>query len=199
MVGNGYSFAIIRVYQSFGAPDPNGPYTINDAWAGGMSYVDGYIFPCPTCGKSGAQQVAETISFLENNGISLAKSGEPVKNPGNNTSPSVGSVVGMLWADVEGTQYWSSDQNYNVAFIQDMVNEASRQGYNIGIYTNYYQWSPITGNTAQFSYLPLWYAHYDGNPSFSDFFSFGGWSYPNIKQYAGDVNLCGAGVDKNYY
>lgn len=41
MVSNGKSFGIVRVYQSNGKPDPNGPSTINDAWAGGMSYVDG--------------------------------------------------------------------------------------------------------------------------------------------------------------
>jgi len=55
------------------------------------------------------------------------------------------------------------------------------------------------GNTAQFSQYPLWYAHYDNNPSFSDFYSFGGWSRPNIKQFQGDVNFCSAGVDLNYY
>lgn len=43
------------------------------------------------------------------------------------------------------------------------------------------------------------YAHYDGNPSFSDFRPFGGWSKPAIKQYAGDKTECGAGVDLNYY
>ncbi len=45
----------------------------------------------------------------------------------------------------------------------------------------------------------LWYAHYDNNPSFSDFRSFGGWNKPAIKQYAGDKSVCGAGVDLNYY
>ena len=41
MKSNGKSFGIVRVYQSSGHPDSNGPPTINDAWAGGMSYVDG--------------------------------------------------------------------------------------------------------------------------------------------------------------
>jgi hypothetical protein len=45
----------------------------------------------------------------------------------------------------------------------------------------------------------LWYAHYDGAATFSDFVSFGGWSKPNIKQFQGDTTLCGAGVDKNFY
>ena len=43
------------------------------------------------------------------------------------------------------------------------------------------------------------YAHYDDNPSFSDFSPFGGWNKPSIKQYAGDKTECGVGVDLNYY
>ena len=43
------------------------------------------------------------------------------------------------------------------------------------------------------------YAHYDNNPSFSDFNPFGGWSKPSIKQYSADRSICGAGVDLNYY
>ena len=35
------------------------------------------------------------------------------------------------------------------------------------------------------------YAHYDNDPGFDDFSPFGGWSYPNIKQYAGDASVCG--------
>ena len=56
MVSDGYIFTVARVYQSSGHTDPNGAATINDAWAGGMSYVDGYIFPCYSCGNP-AQQV----------------------------------------------------------------------------------------------------------------------------------------------
>ena len=55
------------------------------------------------------------------------------------------------------------------------------------------------GGSTQFSQYPLWYAHYDSNPSFSDWYPFGGWSSPAIKQYVGDDYFCSAGVDKNYY
>jgi hypothetical protein len=33
--------------------------------------------------------------------------------------------------------------------------------------------------------LPLWYAAYDGHPSFANFGSFGGWTHPSMKQFAG--------------
>jgi hypothetical protein len=37
--------------------------------------------------------------------------------------------------------------------------------------------------------LPLWYAAYDGHPSFANFGSFGGWSHPSMKQFAGQKHL----------
>lgn len=41
------------------------------------------------------------------------------------------------------------------------------------IYTSKSQWGPITNNTPEFGDPPLWYAHYDDNPSFSDFAALG--------------------------
>lgn len=36
---------------------------------------------------------------------------------------------------------------------------------------------------AKFTSHPLWYAHYDNNPSFSDYpkYALGGWTTPSIK------------------
>lgn len=80
-----------------------------------------------------------------------------------------------------------------------MVNEGKARGISLGIYSSASQWSPIMGGSTKFSSLPLWYAHYDSNPSFSDFSPFGGWSKPAIKQYAGTTSICSASIDKNYY
>jgi hypothetical protein len=80
-----------------------------------------------------------------------------------------------------------------------MVDEAKKQGVTLGIYTSASQWNPIMGGSTKFSYLPLWYAHYDNNPSFSDFVAFGGWTKPNIKQYKGTTSVCSASVDYNWY
>ena len=62
MKSNGYSFAIVRVYCSSGHTDSNGPTTMHNAWNGGMSHVDGYIFPCYSCGNP-AKQVLTYIPF----------------------------------------------------------------------------------------------------------------------------------------
>ena len=82
-----------------------------------------------------------------------------------------------------------------------MADEGTKRGIRLGVYTSNSQWSPITGNSKILSSLPLWYAHYEspGNPSFSDFVPFGGWSKPSVKQYAGTTSLCGCSVDKNFY
>lgn len=56
-----------------------------------------------------------------------------------------------------------------------------------------------TSACAKFTSHPLWYAHYDGVQSFSDFTSFGGWTKPAMKQYLGDKTLCSVGVDYDWY
>ncbi len=47
--------------------------------------------------------------------------------------------------------------------------------------------------------VQLWYAHYDKKQTFDDFKPFGGWTTPNIKQFNGDISVCGVGIDENFY
>ncbi|RYG64455.1 hypothetical protein EON64_13955 [archaeon] len=191
---NGYSFAVVRVYQSAGHTDPNGAASIQNAWNGGMAHVDGYIFPCYSCGNA-AKQMDDTINYLSSHGIYTMKEGE-LRGTSNSTS---GVTVGMIWLDIEGTDYWSTSTTSNVNFLTDMVNEGKARGISMGIYTSNSQWSPIMGGSTKFSSYPLWYAHYDNVENFSDFKPFGGWSKPNVKQYAGTTAICSASVDKNVY
>ena len=85
----------------------------------------------------------------------------------------------------------------------DIINGIETRGKKCGIYTSRFMWENIVGSrygckqAAQKA--QLWYAHYDDDPSFSDFGPFGGWKLPNIKQYKGDTKVCGASVDLNYY
>lgn len=48
------------------------------------------------------------------------------------SSEKLGATYGMLWFDIEGTQYWSSSTSSNVNFLQSMVNEAKARGVSIG-------------------------------------------------------------------
>eukprot|EP01132_Coremiostelium_polycephalum_P007377 gene7377-9061_t len=174
---NGYKFAIIRCSRSNGLLDVNCPHSIYNAWAGGMQYVDIYIFPCYRCGD-GYGQMQNMTSFVE---------GYEAK-------------YGMVWIDIELPQYWSNDTELNRDFFNDMVKGGNDLGLKMGVYSSLSQWNRIFG--ADFeggSQFPLWYAHYDNQPNFNDFREFGGWTKPALKQYLGDVTVCGIGLDKNWY
>ncbi len=174
------TFAIPRGYQSTGKVDSNVCTNLNNAKAGGIGFRDVYLFPCPTCSSSASSQMSSLVSYIKSNCAS--------------------AWSGRVWLDVEGSQYWTGSTSSNQAWYKALVDSCSSVGTNCGVYSSASQWSSIFGSTS-FSYgsnLPLWYAHYDNNPSFSDFSAFGGWSKPYAKQYKGDVSLCGVGVDENY-
>lgn len=169
-------FAIPRVYRSTGSVDPNGATSISNAIDAGIKYVDGYIFPCVPCGDA-AGQVSDAVAAIK------------------------GTGYGMVWYDIENYN-WGSDLSANQAFIEDMIKEGLKLGVSAGIYTSYYNWESIVGLDYDYPSsigLPLWYAHYDNSPSFSDFTPYGGWSEPAIKQYIGDATSCSASVDYNWY
>lgn len=171
---NGYIFAIVRGYCSYGDVDPNVVSNIQNSINGGMQNTDVYLFPCYPCGNPAGQADALV------NAIS-------------------GQGYGMVWIDIE-TYAWDSNQGNNQNFIAALARELVNQGQSVGIYTSYYNWQSIVGlGWTGVSQFPLWYAHYDDSLSFGDFTPFGGWNSPAIKQYNGDVSYCGAGIDQNYY
>jgi len=91
---------------------------------------------------------------------------------------------GMLWFDVEQCSgCWYSDLADNAAYLMDGVQEAIALGLTFGIYSSEYEWGITAGTSTAFSSYPLWYAHYDDNPSFSDFVPFAGWTQPNVKLF----------------
>jgi hypothetical protein len=179
MKNSGYIFAIIRGYYSYGAVDVHVVQNLQNARAAGM-ITDIYMFPCR--GKSASAQVDQMMA-----GISA-------------------SLYGMVWIDVESNPStgcaWGTNYASNCEFLTETVNRIKSHGKVPAIYASAYQWQTIMGSRSAcpgVASQQLWYAHYDGSPSFGDFSSFGGWGKPNIKQFQGDVTLCGAGVDKNFY
>ena len=61
------------------------------------------------------------------------------------------------------------------------------------------QWNSIFGQDYQGGKdYPLWYPHFNRIPTYSDWYSFGGWERPNIKQYEGLSPLCGVDVDVDW-
>eukprot|EP01117_Protostelium_nocturnum_P015946 TRINITY_DN621_c0_g1_i3.p1 TRINITY_DN621_c0_g1~~TRINITY_DN621_c0_g1_i3.p1 ORF type:complete len:212 (-),score=39.72 TRINITY_DN621_c0_g1_i3:1381-2016(-) len=170
---NGKSFAVVRVGQSTGHVDPHGRSNIINAKAAGFE-VDGYIFPCPTCGNA-AKQINQTLEAIK------------------------GSGYGTLWLDIEGPQYWTKNRETNRKFLEELIDATKKSQVKVAIYSSASQWNPIFGADYKGGHdLPLWYAHYDFKPTFSDFKPFAGWTKPVWKQYKGTTTLCGVGVDLNY-
>uniref|UniRef100_A0A1I8ALR1 Glycoside hydrolase n=1 Tax=Steinernema glaseri TaxID=37863 RepID=A0A1I8ALR1_9BILA len=95
-----------------------------------------------------------------------------------------GVSIGTLWLDVERLA-WPASHTSNRQFIKDMVKKAKA----------------IVGATwSELSYLPLWWADYNGHDNFSGFKTFGGWTKPKMHQYAGNVKTsCGINVDVSWY
>lgn len=177
---NGYGFTIVRGYCSFGGLDHNAVQSLTNAKLAGM-ITDIYMFPCR--GKSATAQVDEMFAGIPAN------------------------LFGMVWIDVEtndspGCSWSGHDAASNCQFLMDTISRIKSHGKNLGIYATAYMWQSIFGNRnacPQAASQQLWYAHYDGSASFSDFSAFGGWTKPTIKQFQGTNSLCGASIDKNYY
>ena len=109
-----------------------------------------------------------------------------------------------IWLDIEGSSTWtgsiSSNKAWYEALVDACISESKSYGYHCGVYSSASQWSAIFGSTS-YCYgngLRLWYAHYDNNPSFSDYSEFGCWKSPVLKQYEGTTTLCSQGVDMNW-
>ena len=179
MKTNGYYFAILRGYCSYGGVDAHITSNLQNAKAAGL-VTDIYMFPCR--GKSSTSQVDQMMAAISS------------------------SSYGMVWIDVETNPSsgcgWGKDYTANCNYLAELISRIKQHGKVPGVYTSSYMWQTIMGtqtSCASAATQQLWYAHYDGQASFSDYTQVGGWKRPSIKQYQGDTTLCGAGVDKNYY
>mmetsp|Transcript_2066 Transcript_2066/g.2030 ORF Transcript_2066/g.2030 Transcript_2066/m.2030 type:complete len:278 (-) Transcript_2066:125-958(-) len=181
-ISSGYKdFIVPRGFRSTGAIDTNVCTNLKNAQTAGIKYRDVYMFPCPTCSTSASSQLTSLVNYLNTNCAS--------------------AWSGRVWLDIEGSNYWYTSTSTNKAWYQELVDSCTTNKIRCGVYSSSSQWSSIFGSTS-YSYgasNPLWYAHYDNLPAFSDFVSFGGWKTPYAKQYAGDETICGGfDVDKDY-
>mmetsp|Transcript_3875 Transcript_3875/g.5123 ORF Transcript_3875/g.5123 Transcript_3875/m.5123 type:complete len:232 (+) Transcript_3875:13-708(+) len=174
---NGLSFVVPRAFRSSGVVDTAACTTLTNSMNAGIPFRHVYMFPCPTCTTSAAGQMETMVDYLKTSCNS--------------------SWSGAIWLDIEGSQYWTGSYSENQAFYQDLVDACISTGYGCGIYASMYQWEELFGSSTYVygNELPLWYAHYDNNPTFSDYSAFGGWTTPAAKQYEGTTTYCGASVD----
>ena len=113
---------------------------------------------------------------------------------------------GMMWFDIETNPSpgcgWSGNKANNCNFLSELIAAGQSHGIHMGVYASTYMWGSIMGEACHVGAtngLALWYAHYDHNPSFSDFSSFGGWTKPSIKQYWDGVGYCGISSDADWH
>lgn len=186
MANAGKSYLILRGFRSTGLPDTNACLNARNAVAAGYKpkSIDVYIFPCPLCASTPAQQISDLMAAMRQCSSSWS---------------------GRVWLDIEGGgQYWSKSFKTNYAFFTGLVDACKAQVGNCGVYSNADEWSSVLGSVAK-TYskavaLPVWYPRYlyNQSPSLSDFTPFGGWTKPYAKQYVGDATVCGVDVDLNY-
>ena len=116
------------------------------------------------------------------------------------------SSYSTVWIDVEtnpssGCSWSGYSAQSNCDFLMALINGITAKGKTAGIYSSLVMWQGIFGSSSACTTAakaPLWYAHYDNLQAFSDFKPFAGWSAPKMKQFAGDVSLCSADIDKNW-
>lgn len=94
----------------------------------------------------------------------------------------------MVWFDIETNPSpgcgWSGDRNSNCAYMAQLVQGARQAGVRAGVYSSQYMWDSIMGaGCTVASTLPLWYPHFDLDPSFRDFHPFGGWSRVRVRRW----------------
>ena len=177
-VSEGYTFIIPRCYRDIGSMDDNCYQNVKNAHAAGMKRVDVYFLPCFSCGnvRGHVQTFWNTVSQWD-------------------------VTFERTWLDIEGG--WSSSYSANQVFFNELMNSVRSVGFVHGIYCNQYHWNLFF--TLDFIYryaseTKLWYCHWDYEANFDQFevVAFGGWTWPNMKQYQDTTWFCGGAVDFNY-
>ena len=174
---------IPRGYKNSGNIDFAVCNSINSAAKAGISKRDTYMTPCATSScKSADSQMSDLVDYLK-------------KNCNTNWSK-------RIWIDIGDSKIWTSSTSNNQKFYKALIDSCKKNNVSCGVYSSRSQWISIFGS-ATYCYgqnLPLWYLHYDNNPSFSDYgsSSFGCWTSPHAKRFAGGVSTCSMTVNKNF-
>lgn len=137
------------------------------------------MFPCR--GKSASAQVDELIEKIP------------------------ADLYETVWVDVETNPSsgcsWGTDYAANCDYLVEVLNRLNYYKKKVGIYTVTVFWDRILGGRLacpKAASVMLWYARYDNLPQFTDYTQISAWITPAMKQYSGDVTVCGVDTDKNF-
>jgi hypothetical protein len=149
----------------------------------GLAY-EVFVTPSTTGSKTGSTQFMEAYNYANSQGLKLNR----------------------VWLQVTSPINWGSATYTNVNLISSFINTANNYGIQVGVYTNWYDWAQITGNSVAVNPYALWYWNANGVGSqaeskrdASDFYSFGPFRSATIKQYGISEYLCATTFNANLY
>jgi len=180
---SGYDFAIIQIWRGGYQLGKHFTTEWTNAKAAGIKYVDAYIFACNNCIGNAPENVCSKVASALPNGFD-----------------------GMVWLDIEiCTACFVGSPEDKLHYFESIVNVCTSKGMKMGIYSFYGGWWDMFGSprytSGTLTKLPLWYAHYNNDKTFSDFeqYKFGDWKKPAIKQWKADATVCGILCDLSAY
>ncbi|WKX95978.1 hypothetical protein Q1695_012438 [Nippostrongylus brasiliensis] len=229
---NYYSVAFIRAYAPTGSGivDAYACANIQNANSAGVG-TEVYMTPQPSSSKTGATQFDEMYNNLRNSNINVRSIWVQVRvafvrfdntlmiskghfflfSPSSSRTSFFSYGIPTRTAakrkiqKVTSPVNWYASSTTNINFLNSILSRASQYGLSVGIYTNSYEWSQITGG-ATITNAQLWYWNTNGagvaneSPAnYNDFRSFGGWSSPSVKQFAQVESVCGLTVNRDIY
>lgn len=181
-----YAAVFIRGFTPFGsgAFDTTSVTSIRNAYSAGLG-IEVYMTPQPLSSLQGYQQLDALYNGLNGNGITIRS----------------------VWIQVTSPANWQKSATTNVNFLNSIISRAKQYGLTVGIYTNQYDWSQITGNWATLSSdVLLWYWHVLGGgvtgetpATFDDFRAFGSFKKASVKQFAQVESVCSLTVNRDVY
>ncbi|UMM35494.1 hypothetical protein L5515_008091 [Caenorhabditis briggsae] len=181
-----YAAVFLRAFAPTGSGvfDTTSVNNIRNAYSAGLG-IEVYMTPQPLSSLQGYQQLDLLYNGLTNNGITIRS----------------------VWIQVTSPANWQKSATTNVNFINSIVSRAKQYGLTVGIYTNQYDWSQITGNWATLSSdVLLWYWHVLGGgvtgetpATFDDFRAFGSFKKASVKQFAQVESVCSLTVNRDVY
>jgi N-acetylmuramoyl-L-alanine amidase-like protein len=116
--------------------------------------------------------------------------------------------VSRIWQAQEEGSYFGTD--FDAVQLRQALQLQAEADIPAGIYTRKNFWESATGNTSEFSHLPLWDARYlpagspwptrlDGAGTSRPFLPHGGWSTCASWQWHNTTEVCGHSVDLNIH
>jgi GH25 family lysozyme M1 (1,4-beta-N-acetylmuramidase) len=186
----GKGFAVIEAVQGYHGVTTNIGACVQNARNNGFA-VSLYGWFCPVC-------TGQADGYLAAKNALLQIRQQQGLVPGVNFT--------YFYVDVEDCDpdddCWQTPQQ-NQQYVLNLVEGVRAAGATPAIYVSSYEWKLLFGMldpVGNLSSLPLWWPHWDGNPTLSGFEPFAGFQSMHMKQYADSepASSCDSEIDLDY-